>query len=134
MIINRMKFEELTLKLVHTDLISQRTKNLDMQITFVAFNVRGSYYFLFGLNIYLINMQRFVFHAFSLVNHLGILRKVYSQYMDLRIGRELEIKNIVHFSNSFHRISESLYEDLKNQSQYIQNVFEKTTSKQIANN
>jgi hypothetical protein len=36
--------------------------------------------------------------------------------------------------NSFHRIAESSYEDLKNESQHIQNVFEKTTSEQIVNN
>jgi hypothetical protein len=36
--------------------------------------------------------------------------------------------------NSFHRIAEKSYEDLKNQSQYIQNVFEKLTSEKIANN
>jgi len=36
--------------------------------------------------------------------------------------------------NSFHRIAERSYEDLKNQSQHIQNVFENFTSGQIANN
>jgi hypothetical protein len=36
--------------------------------------------------------------------------------------------------NSFNRIAESSYEDLKNQPQHIQHVFEKTTSEQIANN
>ena len=36
--------------------------------------------------------------------------------------------------NLFHKIAESSYEDLKNQSQHIQNVFEKTTSEQVANN
>ncbi|XP_059458371.1 uncharacterized protein LOC132187966 [Corylus avellana] len=36
--------------------------------------------------------------------------------------------------NSFHIIAERSYEDLKNQSQHIQNVFEKATSEQIANN
>jgi hypothetical protein len=36
--------------------------------------------------------------------------------------------------NSFHRIAEKSYDDLKNQSQYIQNVFEKFTSEQIAKN
>ncbi|XP_062176084.1 uncharacterized protein LOC133881145 [Alnus glutinosa] len=36
--------------------------------------------------------------------------------------------------NSFHRIVERSYEDLKNQSQHIQNVFENFTSEQIANN
>jgi hypothetical protein len=36
--------------------------------------------------------------------------------------------------NSFHRIAESSYEDLKNKFQHIQNVFEKTTSEQIVNN
>ncbi|XP_059446498.1 uncharacterized protein LOC132178053 [Corylus avellana] len=35
---------------------------------------------------------------------------------------------------SFHRVAEKSYEDLKNQSQHIQNVFEKLTSEQIANN
>ncbi|XP_062152101.1 LOW QUALITY PROTEIN: uncharacterized protein LOC133860528 [Alnus glutinosa] len=36
--------------------------------------------------------------------------------------------------NSFNRIAERSYEDLKNQSQHIQNVFENFTSEQIANN
>jgi hypothetical protein len=36
--------------------------------------------------------------------------------------------------NSFHRTAERSYEDLKNQSQHIQNVFENFTSEQIANN
>ena len=36
--------------------------------------------------------------------------------------------------NSFHRIAVKAYEDLKNQSQHIQNVFEKLTSEQISNN
>jgi hypothetical protein len=36
--------------------------------------------------------------------------------------------------NSFHIIVERSYEDLKNQSQHIQNVLEKYTSEQIANN
>jgi hypothetical protein len=36
--------------------------------------------------------------------------------------------------NSFHRIAKRSYEDLKNQSQHIQNVFENFTSEQIANN
>lgn len=36
--------------------------------------------------------------------------------------------------NSFHRIPERPYEDLKNQSQHIQNVLENFTSEQIANN
>ncbi|XP_059441135.1 uncharacterized protein LOC132173614 [Corylus avellana] len=35
---------------------------------------------------------------------------------------------------SFHRVAEKSYEDLKNQSQHMQNVFEKLTSEQIANN
>jgi hypothetical protein len=36
--------------------------------------------------------------------------------------------------NPFHRIAERSYEDLKNQSQHIQNVFKNLTSEQIANN
>jgi hypothetical protein len=36
--------------------------------------------------------------------------------------------------NSFHRIAERSYEDLKNQSQHIQNVFENFTFEQIVNN
>jgi len=36
--------------------------------------------------------------------------------------------------NSFHRIARRSYEDLKNQTQHIQNVFENFTSEQIANN
>jgi hypothetical protein len=79
MLIRGIKFKELALKLVHTDVISQCTQNMDMQITYVAFNLHGSCYFLYGLNIHLIKMQHFVFHAFSLVSHLGILHNVYSQ-------------------------------------------------------
>jgi hypothetical protein len=36
MLINEMKFEELTLKLVHTNLFSQTTRNLDNKIIFVV--------------------------------------------------------------------------------------------------
>ena len=36
--------------------------------------------------------------------------------------------------NSFHRIAEKSYNDLKNQSQHIQNVFEKFTFEHIAKN
>jgi len=62
--------------------------------------------------------------------------------MDSRIGIKLEMKkkncdflnHIRKYPNSFHRIAERSYEDLKNQSQHIQNVFENFTSEQIANN
>ena len=92
------EIQELTLKLVRTNVISQHTENWDKQITFVAFNFRGSCYFLHDLNIHLIKMQHFAFHAFSLESHLGILPNVYLQQMDLRIERELEMENIVRFS------------------------------------
>jgi hypothetical protein len=77
-LINKMKFDELTLKMVRIDLMSQSTQNLDKKITFVAFNLRGTSYFLQGLNIHVIKIQYFVCHAFYLVSHLGILRNVYS--------------------------------------------------------
>ncbi|XP_062147873.1 uncharacterized protein LOC133856850 [Alnus glutinosa] len=44
------------------------------------------------------------------------------------------LNHIGKYPNSFHRIAERSYEDLKNQSQHIQNVFENFTSEQIANN
>jgi hypothetical protein len=77
-LVNRMKFDELTLEMVRTDLMSKSTQNLDKKITFVAFNLYGTSYFLHGLNIHMIKMQRFVCHAFYLVSHLGILRNMYS--------------------------------------------------------
>jgi len=53
-------------------------QNLEIKIIFVAFNLRGTIYFLHGLNIRAKKMQHFVYHAFSLISHLGILRNVYS--------------------------------------------------------
>jgi hypothetical protein len=78
MLINVMKFDELTFKLVHIDVLFESIQNLEKKITFVAFNLRGSSYFLLGLNIHLIKMQYFICHAFSLISHLGILRNKYS--------------------------------------------------------
>ncbi|XP_059431488.1 uncharacterized protein LOC132164990 [Corylus avellana] len=51
---------------------------------------------------------------------------------DIESGRGLN--QIRKDPNSFHRVVERLYEDLRNQSQHIQNVFENFTSEQIANN
>jgi len=70
-----MKFNELTLKLVCTNILSQ---NMDKKIIFIAFNLHGSRYFLHGLNIRVLKMQHFVCHAFSLISYLGILCNVYS--------------------------------------------------------
>jgi hypothetical protein len=78
MLITEMKFEELTLKLVRTDLRSQTTRNLENKIISVAFNLHGTIYFLHGLNIHLRKMQPFVYPAFFLISHLGILHNVYS--------------------------------------------------------
>jgi hypothetical protein len=44
MLITGMKFEELTLELVRTDLRSKITQNLEKKIIFVAFNLRGTIY------------------------------------------------------------------------------------------
>jgi hypothetical protein len=77
MLINEMKFKELTLMLVHTNLLSQTTRNLDYKIIFVAFNLHGSIYF-FDLNIRVTKMQHFVYAAFSLISNLGILCNGYS--------------------------------------------------------
>jgi hypothetical protein len=76
MLINDMKFEELTLMLVHTNLFSQTIRNLDYKIIFVSFNLYGSVYFL-GLNIRARKMQPFVYPAFSLISNLDILHNMY---------------------------------------------------------
>jgi hypothetical protein len=78
MLIIGMKFEELTLELVRTDLRSKTTQNLEKKIIFVAFNIRGTIYFHHGLNINLKKMQHFVYPAFFLISHLDILHNVYS--------------------------------------------------------
>jgi hypothetical protein len=78
MLITEMKFEELTLKLIRTNLQSQTTRNLENKTIFVAFNLHGTIYFLHGLNILLRKMQPFVYPAFFLISHLGILHNVYS--------------------------------------------------------
>jgi hypothetical protein len=44
------------------------------------------------------------------------------------------LNHISKYHNSFHKITEKSYDDLKNQSQHIQNMLEKFTSKQIAKN
>jgi hypothetical protein len=60
--------------------------------------------------------------------------------MDVRIERVRDEKHCAFLNhiekgfNSFHIIAENSYEDLKNQSQHIQNVFEKTIFEQIAKN
>ena len=66
---------------------------------------------------------------------------MYSLYIDLGIGRKLEngkdcafLNHIRKDPNSFHRVAERSYEDLRNQSKYIQNVLEKLTSEQSTNN
>jgi ribosomal protein L22 len=59
----------------------------------------------------------------------------YRNWKKVRNGKDCAFLNhIGKDPNSFHRIAEKAYEDLKNQSQHIQNVFEKLTSEQIANN
>jgi hypothetical protein len=77
MLINKMKFKELTLILVLTNLFSQTTRNLDYKIIFVAFNLYGPIYFL-GLNIRVRKIQPFVYPAFYLISNLGILSNKYS--------------------------------------------------------
>ena len=56
-LVNVMKFKELTLKLVCINIIFESTENLEKKIIFVAFNLNGSSYFLHSLNIRLIKMQ-----------------------------------------------------------------------------
>ncbi|XP_062158828.1 uncharacterized protein LOC133866325 [Alnus glutinosa] len=59
----------------------------------------------------------------------------FRNWKKVRDGKNCDILNhIGKDPNSFHRIAERSYEDLKNQSQHIQNVFENFTSEQIANN
>jgi hypothetical protein len=77
MLITDMKFEELTLKLVRTDLRSQTTQNLENKIIFVAFNIHGTIYFLYGLNILARKMQPFVYPTFFLISHMRILHNMY---------------------------------------------------------
>jgi hypothetical protein len=143
MLITEMKFEELTLKLVRTDLRSQTTQNLENKIIFVAFNLHGTIYFLHGLNILLIKMQHAVFclPCFLFNKPSGhFTQRVFTidgfrNWKKVRNGKDCAfLSHIGKDPNSFHRIAEKAYEDLKNQSQHIQNVFEKLTSEQIVNN
>jgi hypothetical protein len=73
MLITEMKFKELTLELVHTNLWPKTTQNLEKKVIFVAFNICGTIYFLHGLNIHVKRMQHFVYSAFILISHLDIL-------------------------------------------------------------
>jgi hypothetical protein len=63
-LIIEMKFEELTLKAICTDLRSQTTLNLENKVIFVAFNLRGTIYFLHGLNIHAIKDSAFCLPCF----------------------------------------------------------------------
>ena len=50
-----------------------------------------------GLNIHLVKMLLFVYHAFSLTSQLGMLGVMYSLKMDFGIGRKLMMEIIVPF-------------------------------------
>jgi hypothetical protein len=141
MLINGMKFDELTLKLVRTNLSSKSTQNPEIQIIFVAFNLRGSIYFFHGLNIHAKKDATFCLPCFFFNKPFGHpTQRVFTidgfkNWKKVRDGKNCAFLNHIGKDlNSFHRIAERSYEDLKNQSQHIQNVFENFTSEQIANN
>jgi hypothetical protein len=140
MLFNEIKFEELILMLVHTNLLSQTIRNLDCKIIFVAFNLHGSVYFL-GLNIRVRKMQHFCLPCF-LFNKQSrhFVQWVFTidefrNWKKVRNGKDCVFLNhIGKYHNSFHIITEKSYDGLKNQSQHIQNVLEKFTSEQIVKN
>ena len=97
MLINVMKFDELTITMVFSNLLWLHTKNPDQKSIVVAFNNLGFNSFHHGLNILLQKMQHFVSHVFSFISHLGFLDKMHSWLMDLVVGRKLEMEKDVFF-------------------------------------
>jgi hypothetical protein len=141
MLINGMKFEELTLKLVRTDVISQHTQKSGhanhlriFQLSwFMLFPTWLEYSLdkdaVFCLSCFFFNKPfehptQCVFIIDGCKNRKRVRDEKHCAFLN----------HIEKGFNSFHRIAENSYEDLKNQSQHIQNVFEKTIFEQIAKN
>jgi hypothetical protein len=119
-----MKFDELTLDLVRTDLQSQTTRNLENKIIFVAFNFHGTIPSwleyscekdaTFCLPCFLFNkpsvhFTQCVFTIDGFKNWRNVRNRKDCVFLS-HIGKD---------PNSFHRIAEKSYKDLKNQSQHI---------------
>ena len=75
------------------------TRKLNLEVILVNLNIHGLQlrHLLNGLNIHLVKMLFFVYHAFSLTSQLGILGVTYSLRTDFRIGRKLMMEIIVPF-------------------------------------
>jgi hypothetical protein len=97
MLINMMKFDELTITIVFSNPHCLHTKNPDQKSIVIAFKTLSSNSFENGLNILLRKMQHFVSHVFSFISHLGILNKMHSRLMDSKVGRKLEMEQDVFF-------------------------------------
>ena len=83
MLINVMKFDVLTLKIVHTNLLQRHTKKVES--TIVAFKLLGLNIIQHGLNILLRKMQLIVYLALSFIIQMGLWDKIHSLLVDLVI-------------------------------------------------
>ena len=74
-------------------------RKLNLEVILVNLNIHGLQlkHLVHGLNIHLVKMLLFVYHAFSLTNQLRILGVMYSLRMDFGIGRKLMMEIVVPF-------------------------------------
>ena len=75
------------------------TRKLNLEVILINFNIHGLQlsHLVRGLNIHLVKMVIFVYHAFSLKGQLGILGVMYSLRTDFGIRRKLMMEIIVPF-------------------------------------
>ena len=87
-----MRSGDVTLSWVHTSLILKNFKNLRKVEAFKVLGIK-MIALSHGLNILLKKMPLFVYHAF--ISQLGMTDKMHSQLTDLRVGRKLEMVEVV---------------------------------------
>ena len=83
MLINVMKFDGLTLKMVRTNFVYRNTTKVEN--TIVAFKFLRLNIIQYGLNILLRMMQLIVYLALSFIIQMGFWDKIYSLLVDLKI-------------------------------------------------
>ena len=95
MLINEIRFDDVTLSWVHTSLILRKFLKKLRKVE--SFKVLGMKMITLshGLNILLKKMPLFVYHAFSFISQLGMTDKMHSQLTDLRVGRKSEMVEVV---------------------------------------
>ena len=64
-------------------------------ITFKVLGMKMITFKVLGLNILLNTMPLFIYHAFSFTSQLGIMDKMHSQLIDLRVRRKLGMAKVV---------------------------------------